>query len=516
MSKKVESGTTTNYTYDGSNRLLKESAVRNGVTTNMTYAYDTAGNRSKLTVTGSKNCVTSYTYDKNNRLLRESKVNNGSSYADLTIYSYDNNGNQIRKDQSKNNLNDKPTTGFYSENEIGNTGYGYERFTYNGLNQLVKFEDEQNNTTDYTYWSDGLRLSKSVNGNLTNFIWDGSQTIMTVTSDETVSYAKAPGYMRRGTSKEFNAEMNDNMYLFNAHGDVTAMTDKNTAVIKTYEYDAFGNELNPSATDTNPFRYCGEYYDDETGSIYLRARYYSPTTGRFTAEDPIKDGLNWYAYCGDNPVAFVDPFGLQTKTEIDNSMSEDDKNALKGYQSQYKTCETVNDYKGMFKAYKGATELRKKYDPDYRDTQFNGFVLYIGEYSTEDGTTGDIYMITSEKNTNRIYENINEFIDDDDYICSDLRYYNPFFEEGKNNPTIKVFDSYRADEEVMYAVCFKIELYETDHPSEWKRSVNSMVREWKAHNLAYIVPTTRDSTKDVDFDLNSENTAFLYNHQYKK
>ena len=90
MSKKVESGTTTNYTYDGSNRLLKESAVRNGVTTNMTYAYDTAGNRSKLTVTGSQNYITSYTYDKNNILLRESKVNSGSSYADLTIYSYDN------------------------------------------------------------------------------------------------------------------------------------------------------------------------------------------------------------------------------------------------------------------------------------------------------------------------------------------------------------------------------------------------------------------------------------------
>lgn len=58
--------------------------------------------------------------------------------------------------------------------------------------------------------------------------------------------------------------------------------------------------------------------------------------------------------------------------------------------------------------------------------------------------------------------------------------------------------------------------YETDHPNDLKRSVNSMVREWKAHNLAYIVPTTRGSTKDVDFDLNSEDTVFLYSYQYKK
>ena len=44
---------------------------------------------------------------------------------------------------------------------------------------------------------------------------------------------------------------------------------------------------------------------------YLRNRYYSPTIGRFITEDPIKDGLNWYAYCGNNPVMFVDPWGLE-------------------------------------------------------------------------------------------------------------------------------------------------------------------------------------------------------------
>ena len=50
--------------------------------------------------------------------------------------------------------------------------------------------------------------------------------------------------------------------------------------------------------------------DGETGSIYLRARYYDSATGRFTSEDPIKDGLNWYVYCGNNPVAFWDYSGL--------------------------------------------------------------------------------------------------------------------------------------------------------------------------------------------------------------
>ena len=70
-------------------------------------------------------------------------------------------------------------------------------------------------------------------------------------------------------------------------------------------------EQNPDSTDPNPFRYCGEYFDRETGTYYLRARYYSPETGRFTQEDPSCDGLNWYVYCSGNPTARKDPTGLK-------------------------------------------------------------------------------------------------------------------------------------------------------------------------------------------------------------
>ncbi|MDO4299811.1 MAG: RHS repeat-associated core domain-containing protein [Clostridia bacterium] len=273
----------------------------------MAYAYDSAGNRSSLTVTGGESYVTSYTYDRNNRLLKSSRKNSGAGYADTVIYTYDNNGNQIRKDMSRENLTGKPELGFFADS--GDSGYGYEIFTYNGLNQLVKLEDEMKNTAEYTYMANGLRFSKSVKGNKTSFLWDGDGLMMTVTADEIRSYAKSPGYMRTGTSKELSSH-NTKLYIFNGHGDVAGMTDKSGNLEKTYSYDAFGNELNPDSSDTNPFRYCGEYYDDELESIYLRARNYNPSTGRFTTEDPIKDGLNWYAYCGGNPVMFVDPSGL--------------------------------------------------------------------------------------------------------------------------------------------------------------------------------------------------------------
>ena len=118
-------------------------------------------------------------------------------------------------------------------------------------------------------------------------------------------------------------------FLKNAHGDVTAVTNGST-ITKTYEYDAYGVEKNPDANDTNPFRYCGEYYDAESGLIYLRARYYDPPVGRFITEDTHWDvgnmifgdnnssnvdmnsviqSSNLYLYCSGNPVMFFDPNG---------------------------------------------------------------------------------------------------------------------------------------------------------------------------------------------------------------
>lgn len=68
----------------------------------------------------------------------------------------------------------------------------------------------------------------------------------------------------------------------------------------------------------NNFGYRGEYADAESGLIYLRARMYDPSTGRFINEDPIRDGLNWYVYCGNNPIKYIDPSGtIPVETIID-------------------------------------------------------------------------------------------------------------------------------------------------------------------------------------------------------
>ncbi len=44
---------------------------------------------------------------------------------------------------------------------------------------------------------------------------------------------------------------------------------------------------------SSALRYTGEQTDDDTGLVYLRARWYDPATGRFTTRDPFR-GLAGY------------------------------------------------------------------------------------------------------------------------------------------------------------------------------------------------------------------------------
>ena len=93
------------------------------------------------------------------------------------------------------------------------------------------------------------------------------------------------------------------------------LTNASGAVTQSYDYDAFGNQFSPYLTDSNMFRYSGEYLDEETDFYYLRARQYSPAIGRFTQEDTYRGeyasplSLNLYTYCYNDPVQYWDPTG---------------------------------------------------------------------------------------------------------------------------------------------------------------------------------------------------------------
>ncbi|RYG28103.1 RHS repeat-associated core domain-containing protein, partial [bacterium] len=80
-------------------------------------------------------------------------------------------------------------------------------------------------------------------------------------------------------------------------------------------YDAFGRlDTTTGSTWNGSFGYGGQYgYQTEGSGLQLLGhRWYDAKVGRFLTRDPIKDGRNWYAYCGNNPIANVDVSGLTT------------------------------------------------------------------------------------------------------------------------------------------------------------------------------------------------------------
>ena len=281
--------TSTNYRYDGVGRLTKERTYSESDTFDYTneYFYDNYGNRRIFMQTDDQNnTITNvdYTFDSKNKLItsdfrRHNKTDSSLDKRVISNYAYDDFGNTVS----------------VSENdELAKT------YTYDAFNRLSTYTAD-GVTASYTYDGDNLRQSKTVNGSTVNHLLDGANVVADIYPDSTNIYVYGNGV------ELFKTGGQTSRYTKSYRGDVTAVTTGDTKT--EYFYDAFGNKQTDTDTSTNPFEYCGEYFDDETGLIYLRNRYYDPTNGRFVTEDPARDGENWYVYAGNNPVNFVDPDG---------------------------------------------------------------------------------------------------------------------------------------------------------------------------------------------------------------
>jgi RHS repeat-associated protein len=104
-------------------------------------------------------------------------------------------------------------------------------------------------------------------------------------------------------------------YFHNDHlGTPQVLTNDSQAIAWKAVYTPFGQAVTSIQTVENPFRFPGQYYDQETGLHYNYFRYYDPTTGRYVTPDPIglEGGINLFVYVAGNPLRWVDPFGLQT------------------------------------------------------------------------------------------------------------------------------------------------------------------------------------------------------------
>ena len=318
---------TMDYTYDSANRVVKEVYGEDaGTPFTIDYIYDEFGNLSKKNYgdEDSPAYITTYSYDKNNRLTKETQVINDVStkWQNITTYGYDKNGNRLNRIKYKQNVDNTKFKLNLTDSAYKYYDYGKEVYTYDGLNELKTYRGKKEESATYEYMANHYRISKTVDGTKTYQLWDNDRVVSELDSELNLKIN-----YRIGTNGQILSDSNENSYSYDGHGNlVNAKSSYSTCV-----YDAYGNRIEDFGIGDAPFGYCGEYTDKESGLVYLRNRYYDPSTGSFITEDPIKDGNNWYGYCAGNPVMYSDFSGLKdvptrkTIEELGGSVTWDSK-----------------------------------------------------------------------------------------------------------------------------------------------------------------------------------------------
>ena len=93
-------------------------------------------------------------------------------------------------------------------------------------------------------------------------------------------------------------------------GSVKSVTGESGKLETFYEYDSFGAPTNGDFSGGLDIAYAGKQLDASTKLYNYGYRDYAPAEGRFTTVDPIRDGLNWFVYTHNDPVNYVDLWGL--------------------------------------------------------------------------------------------------------------------------------------------------------------------------------------------------------------
>ena len=286
-----------------------------------TYTYDGIGN---ILSTTDGTYTTSYEYDSLNQLTRVNDEKSGKTYT----YSYSNGNITEQKEYAytTDELGEAVDTKTWS---YGNstwsdllTSYNGEQIVYDEIGNPLTIGNKElswlgrqllgitegESTVSYTYNGDGQRISKTVNGVNTEYIYNGEILAGQKTGNDIIVFM----YDNNSDAFGFIYNSTEYYYVKNAQNDVTAIADSNGNVLARYYYDAWGKvrEItgNTEIASLNPIRYRSYYYDTETGWYYLNTRYYSADMCRFiNADGYIQTGQgvldkNMFAYCLNNPI----------------------------------------------------------------------------------------------------------------------------------------------------------------------------------------------------------------------
>ena len=314
------------YRFDSLNRLTNVVWKLNASTLgDFTYKLGLAGQRTNLseTVNGASRAY-AWQHDALYRLTNEMII--GASPTGTVGYGHDLVGNRTNRTSSLSGIADQTLT--YNTNDWlatdtcdnnGNTlASSGSTFAYDAENRLTNFN---NASVLIAYNGDGVRVQKTVGGVTTYYLLDDQNPSGYVqVLEEWTATGSATNLSRvynYGLDLISQREASGTVFYlgYDGHGSTRFLTDASATVVNVFAYDAYGTLIASNAAPQTAYLYCGEEWDQDLGSHYLRARYYRPNIGRFWTMDTFEGmesdplSLHKYLYAADNPVNLRDPSG---------------------------------------------------------------------------------------------------------------------------------------------------------------------------------------------------------------
>ena len=189
-----------------------------------------------------------------------------------------------------------------------------QRLTWNALGRLSSVTTNSVTVT-YGYAASGRRVRRTEGGVSTWFIYDDDDLILEIdnAANPVRAYTHLPGTdLPLSVRTTSGGTETAHYYTLEAPGHVTGVLNTSGGVAGQYRYAPFGEVESQNDTTGQPLRYMARELDARTGLYYVRNRWYDPALARWISEDPrgLADGINPYAYVGNDPINYRDPSGL--------------------------------------------------------------------------------------------------------------------------------------------------------------------------------------------------------------
>jgi RHS repeat-associated protein len=184
-------------------------------------------------------------------------------------------------------------------------GDGTKTYEWDANNMLLAVKQGGSTLAAFSYDGSGRRSTKAAGGITTTYVYDGLQFLEErASSAATKRHVYGPGIdhvLARVVNGTASYNVADHL------GSVVRTTDSAGAPTLSREYDPWGNLLQGSTTPG--YAYTGREWDPEIGLYYYRARSYDARSGRFLAEDSVRDTVSLYVYARNNPLTYGDSLG---------------------------------------------------------------------------------------------------------------------------------------------------------------------------------------------------------------